>query len=66
MFGLVQQDQRQAANKKDYHFVTWQPQANIRIAAVTAAAGNYYVLSGRIAALMVLGTVFALTRYRSR
>lgn len=27
--------------------VTWQPQSNIRIASVTSAAQNYYVLSGR-------------------
>ena len=36
-----------AANDKAYHFVTWQPQAGVRIAAVTVAADNYYVLSGR-------------------
>lgn len=27
--------------------VSWQPQSNIRIASVTSAAANYYVLSGR-------------------
>jgi hypothetical protein len=37
----------QAANNQAYHFVTWQPQADVRIAAVTVAANNYYVLSGR-------------------
>jgi len=37
----------QAASNKDYHAVTWQPQAGVRIAAVTVAADNYYVLSGR-------------------
>lgn len=36
-----------AARGVDYHAVTWQPQAGVRIAAVTVSAHNYYVLSGR-------------------
>jgi hypothetical protein len=36
-----------AAEGQMYHFVTWQPQDNVRIAAVTVAAKNYYILSGR-------------------
>lgn len=36
-----------AANGVDFHTVTWQPQANVRIAAVTTSADKYYVLSGR-------------------
>jgi hypothetical protein len=36
-----------AANDTEYHAVTWQPAAGVRIAAVTVAAKNYYVLSGR-------------------
>lgn len=36
-----------AAVGKPYHTVTWQPQSNIRIAAVTVSANDYYVLSGR-------------------
>jgi hypothetical protein len=36
-----------AASGRPYHAVTWQPQAGVRIAAVTVAAQNYYVLSGR-------------------
>lgn len=32
---------------KDYSFVTWQPDDNVRIAAVSVAAKEYYVLSGR-------------------
>ncbi len=36
-----------AANGQTYHAITWQPQDNVRIAAVTVAAKNYYVLSGR-------------------
>jgi hypothetical protein len=36
-----------AAEGKDYHAVTWQPRSDVRIAAVTVAAKNYYVLSGR-------------------
>jgi hypothetical protein len=37
----------QASNGTDYHAITWQPQADIRIAAVTVSANKYYVLSGR-------------------
>jgi hypothetical protein len=36
-----------SAESKSYHFVTWQPQNNVKIAAVSVAANNYYVLSGR-------------------
>ena len=36
-----------AAQGKDYNAVTWQPQKDVRIAAVTVAAKKYYVLSGR-------------------
>src|SRR5438045_1128517 len=36
-----------AAKGRDYHMVTWQPAGDVRIAAVTVAAKNYYVLSGR-------------------
>lgn len=36
-----------AAKGKDYSFVTWQPAAGVRIAAVSVAARDYYVLSGR-------------------
>jgi len=36
-----------AAQNKDYNAVTWQPKKDVRIAAVTVAAKNYYVLSGR-------------------
>jgi hypothetical protein len=36
-----------AANNQAYHFVTWQPQDGVRIAAVTVVADNYYALSGR-------------------
>ena len=36
-----------ASKGKDYSAVTWQPNAKVRIAAVTVAAKNYYVLSGR-------------------
>ena len=36
-----------AANDQDYNAVTWQPAGNVRIAAITVAAKNYYVLSGR-------------------
>ncbi len=35
------------SNDKDYYRVTWQPQSNVRIAAVTVSANHYYVLSGR-------------------
>ena len=37
----------EAAKGHDYHAITWQPKADVRIAAVTVAANNYYVLSGR-------------------
>lgn len=36
-----------AAKGQDYHTVTWQPQDGVRIAAVTVAAKDYYVLAGR-------------------
>lgn len=36
-----------AAENQAYNAVTWQPQTNIRIASVTVAAHNYFVLSGR-------------------
>ncbi len=36
-----------AAKGKDHNAVTWQPQKNVRVAAVSVAAKNYYVLSGR-------------------
>ena len=71
-----------AAKGKDYHAVTWQPSANVRIAAVTVASKYYYVLSGRSlteveknetatlqrTALGLLGalTVLALTYFMSR
>jgi hypothetical protein len=32
---------------KAYHTVTWQPAAGVRIAAVSVAARDYYVVSGR-------------------
>ena len=35
------------AKGKPYHTVTWEPQDDIRVAAVTIAAKDYYVLSGR-------------------
>lgn len=41
-FGVLSTSENQA-----YNAVTWQPQTNIRIASVTVAANNYYVLSGR-------------------
>ncbi|MCX6728656.1 MAG: hypothetical protein NTV39_02725 [Candidatus Saccharibacteria bacterium] len=37
----------QHSNGKDYSFVTWQPQDNVRIASVSVSANNYYVLAGR-------------------
>lgn len=37
----------QQAQGRSYSFVTWQPQADVRIASVSVAANNYYVLSGR-------------------
>lgn len=36
-----------AAMGKNYHAVTWQPEHGIRIAAVSVAAKDYYVLEGR-------------------
>jgi len=36
-----------AANNSAYHSVTWQLNKNLRVAAVTTSANNYYVLSGR-------------------
>jgi hypothetical protein len=36
-----------SAKGDSYNAVTWQPQAGVRIASVTVAADNYYVLSGR-------------------
>lgn len=36
-----------AAQGKEYNAVTWQPKDGVRIAAVSVAAKNYYVLSGR-------------------
>ena len=35
------------SNNSYYHRVTWQPNSNLRIAAVIASANKYYVLSGR-------------------
>lgn len=32
---------------KPYHRVTWQPTGDVRIAAVSVAAGKYYAVSGR-------------------
>jgi hypothetical protein len=37
----------EGAKGEDYHVVTWEPKGDIRIAAVTVAAKDYYVLSGR-------------------
>lgn len=37
----------QASEGKNHYVVTWQPQSNVRIAAVTVSANKYYVLSGR-------------------
>lgn len=36
-----------AASDRPYNIVTWQPNPSLRIAAVTVAARNYFVLSGR-------------------
>ena len=36
-----------ASDEKQYHAVTWQPQSDVRIAAVVVKAKNYYVLSGQ-------------------
>ncbi len=35
------------ANDTAYYWVSWQPASDVRIASVTVAANNYYVLSGR-------------------
>lgn len=37
----------EASKGKAYSAVTWEPQKDVRIAAVTVAAKDYYVLSGR-------------------
>jgi hypothetical protein len=37
----------EASKGKDYSAVTWEPQKDVRIASVTVAAKDYYVLSGR-------------------
>jgi hypothetical protein len=37
----------QAAANKPYNAVTWQPQGDLRIAAISVVADKYYVLSGR-------------------
>jgi hypothetical protein len=37
----------QHSEGKEYNFVTWQPQNNVRIASVSVSAKNYYVFSGR-------------------
>jgi hypothetical protein len=37
----------EASKGKTYNAVTWQPQKDVRIASVTVAAKDYYVLSGR-------------------
>ena len=36
-----------AAEGQSDNRVTWQPQSDVRLASVTVAAKNYYVLSGR-------------------
>jgi hypothetical protein len=36
-----------AAEGQEYHAVTWEPKNDVRIASVTVAAKDYYVLSGR-------------------
>lgn len=36
-----------AAEGHEYNAVTWQPEENVRIATVTVAANQYYVMSGR-------------------
>lgn len=40
--GILQQ-----SDHKPYHWVSWQPNDQTRVAAVTVSAENYYVLSGR-------------------
>lgn len=41
-FGVLQ-----SSNAQPYHSITWQPASDVRIASVTVAAKDYYVLSGR-------------------
>ncbi len=36
-----------ASKGRDYHVVTWQPQSDVRIAAVNVAANHYIVVAGR-------------------
>lgn len=36
-----------SANNHAHHTVTWQPQSDVRIAAVTVSTDKYYILSGR-------------------
>jgi hypothetical protein len=36
-----------ASNNKDYSYVSWQPDTNVRVASVTVASNKYYVVSGR-------------------
>jgi len=36
-----------ASSGRPYNAVTWQPQTDVRIASVTVASKDYYVLSGR-------------------
>jgi hypothetical protein len=36
-----------AAEGKEYNAVTWEPKNGVRVAAVSVAAKDYYVLSGR-------------------
>lgn len=40
-------DMLTAATNQDYHAATWEPKDGVRVAAVTVAAKDYYVLSGR-------------------
>ncbi|MFI5271121.1 MAG: hypothetical protein ACHQT9_03700 [Candidatus Saccharimonadales bacterium] len=35
------------AENHPYHWISWQPEGDVRIAAVTVSANKYYVLSGR-------------------
>ncbi|MET0779669.1 MAG: hypothetical protein ABWY71_02430 [Candidatus Saccharimonadales bacterium] len=44
------------------HAVTWQPTAGVRIAAVSASAGQYFVVSGRSLAV-VEDHIQSLTQY---
>lgn len=37
----------EASQGQDYHSVTWEPDNDVRIAAVISPAKDYYVLSGR-------------------